>query len=286
MNKIYSPFKISVFVLLFTLCSGVTYSQMAAATKFKPAPVTIDVLFCYSQPLPGLFGEVKDFFDFKSYGVKYGFGAQVNVKLATNKKGTIKPYLSLGYDLFLGKDDGNTFIDSNQIHGPYPFPGSQKTYSGNPIPGSSKMYIHDFLVAGGFEYDFVNKTRWTPYLGAELSMNVLFGTYKQTPNYAVPPANTTAEVSYTIKSATRFGFAGSAGIYLRIHQLIGFTFCTKYKFANLLAKSSDPTSGSADLNKINLLDKAATELNSNLTKDRNINYFEFLLGVSFFVGKR
>ncbi len=288
MKKKFSILISCFLILLFIIfSSSLAYSQTAAAPKFKTPFVNVDVLFSYSQPFPNFYGNVQDFFDFKNYGVKYGLGAQINVKLAANKKGTIKPYASISYNLFLGSDNSNTFIDSNIISGIYPLPGSKKTYSGNPISGTSKMYIHDFAFAGGFEYDFMNKTRWTPYLGAEVSMNVLFGTYRQTPNQVIGSATLPGtQVSYTINSVVRMGFGIAAGLYLRISQPIAFTFATKYKFANLIGKSSDLTTGAADLNKMNLNDKAATDLNTNLSKSRNIDFMEFLLGISFNIGKR
>jgi hypothetical protein len=286
MSKKYIFSKSVIFILfLVMICSNITFSQTAAAIKFKQPFVNVDILFAYSQPLPGLFGNVQDFFDFKSYGVKTGLGAQINVKLAANKKGTIKPYASLGYNLFMGSDGSNTFIDSNTISGLYPLSGSSRTYDHGPQPGTSKIYLHDFFFAGGFEYDFVNKTRWTPYLGAEVSMNVLFGTYRQTPTKVLGPIGP-SEISYTIHSTVRMGFGAAAGIYLRISQPIGFTFCTKYQFANLIGKSSTSTSGPSEVNKMNLLDKANTGLNTYLSKSRNIDYFEFLLGISFNIGKR
>lgn len=286
MNK-----KISIFILFFIiLICDTSFAQIGAAPKFKTSPVTVDVLFSYSQPLPNMFGNVQDFFDFKNYGVKFGIGSEIDVKIATNKKGNIKPYASIAYNLFLGSDGSNTFIDSNIISARYPLSGSQKTYSGSPVPGTSKMYIHDFSFAGGFEYDFVNKTRWTPFLAGEVSLNVLFGTYRQTPNGYYSSSgfinSSPGETSYTIKSATRMGFGAGAGITFRVHQFVGFTFAAKYKFANLIGKSSDVTNGAADLNKMNLNDKSAADLNTNLNKNRNIDYFQFLLGVSFFIGKR
>ena len=73
MNKKFSILKVSSLALLFLIfSSSLTYSQIAAAPKFKVSPVTIDVLFSYSQPLPNMFGNVQDFFDFKNYGVKFG----------------------------------------------------------------------------------------------------------------------------------------------------------------------------------------------------------------------
>jgi hypothetical protein len=38
-------------------------------------------------------------------------------------------------------------------------------------------------------------------------------------------------------------------------------------------------------NKMNLLDKAATDLNSHLSKDRNMGYIELYLGATIYLGK-
>jgi hypothetical protein len=267
-----------VFFLLLFILPCFVYSQVKtySSKKFKQQAVTIEVLFSYSQPLPTMFGEVADLFSFKNYGVKYGLGAQTNIKLSTNKKGTIRPYVSLGYALFIGKNNGTAYIDSN-VTAMFPLPGSLQY---NSTSGNSKIFLHNFNAGVGFEYAFVNKTRWTPHLGAELDMNILFGTYRQTPNNSFGPSG---QVSFTIKPAVRFGFGMGAGIHLRVHQRVGFVFATKYKFANVLGKASDRTT---EQNKMNLLDKAATDINSNLNKDRQIDYFEFMLGVAFYIGRR
>ena len=269
----------SVIVLFST--PQLTYSQVKTYTtkKFKPPIVTVEVLFSYAQPLPNLYSDMAHFFQFTGYGVKYGLGSQINVKLSADKKGTLKPYLSLGYSLFMGKDNGTAYIDSNIIKNGYTLPGSLQF---NSTGGTSKMFINDFLVGAGFEYDFVNKTKWTPYLGADLDMNVLFGTYRQDPNQTVGN-NTVGEVSYTIKQAVRFGFGVGGGINFRISPAFGFAFSTKYKFANLLGKSSSTV---YEENKMGLLDKSSLDLNSMLSKSRNIDYLEFMIGAAFYIGRK
>ncbi len=248
-----------------------TYSRK----KFKPPQVTVELLLNYSQPIAHLFGDINRFFSYESYGVKYGFGSEINVKVTANKKGTLKPYGTIGYDLFLGKDDNNAYIDNNVLNG-YPLKGDS-IYTG--FPGSSKMLMHNFHFGLGFEYSFVNRTRWTPFLGADLDMNILFGRYSQTP--AVGPNQ--SDVSYTIKEALRIGFGLGGGIHLRVSRPIGFVFAAKYKFTNVLAKQSKYLE---ELNKMYLLDKKDTDLNSSLSDDRQIDYFTFSLGIAFYIGRR
>jgi len=265
----------SVILLIVIFCiPSFVNSQVVYSTKFKPPQVNIEVLFSYAQPFPNMYGTVSDFFAFKNYGVKNGLpGAQVNVKLTADKKGRILPYLSLGYNLFYGKDNGTAFIDSNIINSGYPLPGSTQY---NTVSGSSKIYLHNFNAGLGFSYAFTNKSRWTPHLDAELDLNMLFGTYRQTPY-------NTGETSFTIKNAARFGFGVGAGIKVRITKAFGLAFTTKYKFANVLGKNSERI---FEQNKMTLLDKANTGINGNLSKDRHIQYIEVLLGVSFYIGRK
>lgn len=268
---------ILLFVILF---SATDYSQFTTTTKkFKPEQVNIEFLGSFAQPLPNLYGEVSEFFSFKTYGVKFGFGGQINVKFVTNKKGTIRPYLSLGFTQFQGKNNSVAFIDSNIIIN-YPLSGNRTYYQG--VAGKSSIALRNFHAGLGFEYAFVNKTRWTAYLGVDFDLNVLYGTYKQTPN-SVPAGVTPGEISFTIKESTRFGFAFSPGIQFRINKAVGFVFSPRYRFTNVLGKESK---SSSQLNKMELLDKSEPGLNSNLNKDRQINYIEFLLGVAFYVGRK
>jgi len=270
----------SVFVVLISLFLLPTLSEAQIKTytskKFKPPQVTVELLFNYSQPIAHLYSDMQRFFSFDGYGVKYGFGSEINVKVTANKKGTLKPYATIGYNLFMGKDNGNAYIDSNILQNGYPLGGSRYY---EKIPGTSKMLLHNFNFGLGFEYSFVNKTRWTPFLGADLDLNLIFGTYRQTPS----TGPNTAEVSYTINQAVRFGFGLGGGIHLRVSRPIGFLFAAKYKFANVLGKEAKFLD---DLNKMTLLDKKDTGLNTHLLKDRQINYLQFSLGIAFYIGRR
>lgn len=273
-NKI-TKFFVAVLSFLILLPT-VSEAQIKTykSRKFRPPQVSVELLFNYAQPISHLFSDMDRFFSFDGYGVKYGFGSEINVKIHADKKGRISPYATIGYNMFLGNAD-NAYIDSNILN-QYPLTGS-RLYG--PISGTSKMFIHDFSFGLGFSYTFVNKTRWTPFLGADLDMHVLFGTFRQTPN--VGP--NTSEVSYTLKQALRFGFGIGGGVSLRVSKPVGFVFETKYKFANLLGKEAKL---STELNKFYLLDKKDTDLNTRLVKDRQIDYLQFSLGIAFYIGKK
>ncbi|RPI17874.1 MAG: hypothetical protein EHM58_07550 [Ignavibacteriae bacterium] len=268
-----------LIIALFFITNSADSQIKFTSKKFKPSVITVELLFNYSQPLPSMYGQVKDFFDFSTYGVKTGFGGQINVKLAANKKGTIRPYGTIGYSLFLGNDNSTAYIGPNTISTAYPLANNQKFET---APGTSKIYMHIFNAGLGFGYDFVNKTRWTPFLGFEGNLNIIFGTYRQTPNIT-PPNSPKGEVTFTIKQAARFGFGFNSGITFRVHKLIGFNFNAKYKFANLLGINSHRIS---EENKMELLDKSDPSIHSSLTKSRTIQYFEFGLGISFHIGRK
>lgn len=280
MKKLITNTLLGVIIIMF-LFPAYSNSQIKTyrTKKYRPSQVTVEVLFNYAQPIPHLYSDMASFFSFDGYGVKYGFGSEINIRLVTNKKGTIMPYATLGYNLFLGNDGTTAYLDSNVLH---KFPLSGNGTFGT-VPGSSKMLLHNFNFGLGFSYAFANKTRWTPFLGADLDMNILFGTYRQTPDRVVGTGNITDEVSYTINQGIRFGFALGGGVHLRVSKYIGFLFETKYKLTNLLGKDSKV---STEENKMYLNDLEDTDLNSNIMKSRQIDYLQFSLGIAFYIGRK
>lgn len=270
---------ISIFISFLIINDAAPQIVSTTSGRNKPAVLTVEFVPTYCQPLPNMFGDVGEFFSFKNYGVTIGFGAQVNFKVTANKKGTIRPYATIGYALFRGSDNSVAYIDSNIIRNGYPLPGDTRF---NSTPGTSKIFLHDFYGGFGFEYAFVNRTRVTPFLLTDFDLNLIFGTYRQDPVKAAG-GGTSDEVSFTIKQGARFGFAFGGGFEARLGKIAGLVVSTKYRFANLLGKSSERIS---ELNKMQLLDKSAPDLNSSLNKDRNINYLEFGVGVVFYVGKK
>ena len=90
-----------------------------------------------------------------------------------------------------------------------------------------------------------------------------------------------AQTTFNINSTSRVGIGISAGADYRISQNLGFVLGIKYKFDNLFGKQSEKTT---EKNTLNLLDKASENLNSNLNKSRNIEYFEIYLGFVVFAG--
>jgi len=268
---------------IITLILFPVYSNSQIKTyrtkKYRPSQVIVEVLFNYAQPIPHLYSDMASFFSFDGYGVKYGFGSEINIRLVTDKKGTLMPYATIGYNLFLGNDGSTSYLDSNVLH---KFPLSGNGTFGT-VPGTSKMLLHNFNFGLGFAYAFANRTRWTPFLGADLDMNLIFGTYRQSPDRVVGAGNITDEVSYTINQGIRFGFGLGGGVHLRVSKYVGFLFETRYKLTNLLGKDSKV---STEENKMYLNDLKDTDLNSKLEKSRQIDYLQFSLGIAFYIGRK
>jgi hypothetical protein len=290
--NLLSKFLILLVISTF-LFAGVSNAQVKkTSSKYKPPMMIVELVGFYGLPMMDAKGEVGDFFAFKNYGLKTGFGGEINIKVPLDKKGSLRPTLSLGYVQFQNNDDNNAWIDTNRIQNGFPV---NKIYA--PVVGTSNLYIRSAYAGLGFEYAFTKADKKgiiTPFAGIDFDLNVMWGLYKQRPDptLGVIPgqASSGVEISYTIKSDIRFGLGLGVGSSFRLSKAFGLTVGTKFKIANLLGKKSERTALASvdpnDENKMNLLDKADVTLNSQLSKDRSIGYMQFYLGFSFFVGKK
>jgi hypothetical protein len=227
-------------------------------------------------------GDVGDFFAYKNYGTSIGWGGQFNFKFGVGDKGQYRPYISLGYAQLQGSDDKTAFIDSNRISKGYPPKGSALY---NSTPGKSNMILRIPYVGVGFEYAFVeaNKKRTViPFINFGFNVNIVTGMYRQTPDVAKVPLFSGMEVPFTIKTDVRVGLSVGAGSDFKLTKSFGLALGTKFHYANMFAQSSGYLN---EENKMNILDKGDSELNTNLRSNRSIGFMEFYLGVSFFIGK-
>ncbi len=274
------------FVLLLLSVFAVNSLNAQVKTKsknWKSPTFTIDIVGSYALPLQESKGEsIGEFFTFKNYGMKWGWGGGFNLKFGLGPQGQYRPFVTLGYTQLQNKDDNTAFIAANVINGVYPDPNSTPT-SG---PGSSEIFLRMPYFGAGFEYAVTGvdkkKRMWYPFFGVEFLMSVIAGTYRQISTTAAPENSPNVETAFTVKSDVRLGFGGGLGATIRFGKYAGITFGGKYKLANLIGKKSDPLQ---EQNKMNLLDKAAADLNANLSKDRNIGFMEFYLGATIFLGK-
>jgi hypothetical protein len=269
-----------LFISIFSI--GQLHSQITYGSKAKSPFLTIEIAGSYNLPIMDANSSLKDFFGFKGYGTSLGWGAQFNFKFGAGPKGQYRPYITLGYSQLQGSDDNFAYIDSNYISKGYPLRGSAMYKS---TPGKSNIVLRIPFVGLGFEYAFVeaNKKRtFIPFIGMGFTVNIINGMYRQTPTVSTRPDLSGIEVPFTIKTDVRVGINAGAGADVKLTKTFGITFGTRFQYSNLIAKNSTFL---LEENKMNLLDKAATDLNTNLSKDRNIGYMEFYLGVCFLIGK-
>lgn len=279
--------KSSIFFLIILSILFLNLSSNAqikyTSTKWKSPFFTIEVAGSYNPPIQESNGEVADFFKFKNYGTSIGWGAQFNFKFGLGNKAQYRPYITLGYSQLFGSDDKKAYIETNYIQYGYPLKGSQ-VYGTNPLPGESAIILRIPYAGLGFEYAFTEadpkKRQFIPFIGTEFFISVLTGKYRQTSPAA--PYTPGAETPFLIKADVRFGIGAGAGMDIRFTKGFGMVFGFKYKHSNLIGKTADFL---MEENKMNLLDKADTDLNTNLKENRNVAFMELYLGASFFIGK-
>lgn len=280
--------KFTILILLLSLFAvSALDSQVKTKSKnWKSPTFTIDVAPYFTLPLQEAKGEnIGEFFQFKNYGTKIGFGTSFNLKFGLGPQGQYRPYITLGYTQLQAKDDQKIYISSNIITGGYPLSGNAITFDpNNVIAGQSEMFLRIPYFGAGFEYAVTTadkkKRMWYPFFGVEFLASVITGVYRQTSSNV--PTAAGIETAYTIKSDLRVGIGGGIGAAIRFGKYAGISFGGKYKLFNLIGKKSDKLN---EENKMNLLDKQATEMNSYLSKDRNIGAVEFYLALTIFLGK-
>lgn len=281
--------RLTKFTVLLLLLSVISFNTLDAQVKttsknWKSPTFTIDVAPSFVLPIQESRGNnIGEFFSFKNYGTKVGFGAMFNFKFGLGREGQYRPYITLGYSQMQGKDNNTAYIGNNIINTRYPFYGDSIP---TPGAGSSEIILRIPHIGVGFEYAVTKadkkKRMWYPFFGVEFLASVITGIYRQTSNNA-PAANTPGvETGYTIKSDLRVGVGAGLGAAFRFGKSFGLSVGGKYKLFNLIGKKSDVLN---EVNKMNLLDKSAPDLNSNLSKDRNMGSLEFYIGLTIFMGK-
>ena len=280
MIAIPKRFKLLLFILtagIFLITKNSEAQEPENGIKFKAPRFILELSGSYNEPAGSSKGNVEDFFKFTNYGATYGLGFHLNIKYGANKKGSLYPYINLGFTQLQNDDNEKAYIDSNVISGGYPLPGNEQYKT---TPGQSLVILRTFYAGAGLQYVFTPKSKFITFAGAEVNYCSIWGYYVQTP-YLVVGSSPRLQTTFKINSAARVGIGISAGADYRISKSLGFVLGAKYKIDNLFGKKSER---STEKNALNLLDKASENLNSNLNKSRNIEYFEFYLGFVIFAG--
>lgn len=128
-------------------------------------------------------------------------------------------------------------------------------------------------INAGAEFDFSDrKSKVRPFVGAEISLNFISGSHT---NDFIDSTKT-----LDMKGATRVGLNLSAGVDVVLHNNLGVLVGAKYAFANIIGKNfQEDTRVNYGLN-----DAAHSNGTVNLTA-KNITFFQFYGGISFYFGR-
>jgi len=271
---------ITIFLFFVLILINLDYAnaQLKVTTYKKKPFVMIDVngsLDLAALNLHG--GDLGEFWGFGNYGQNIGYGCEIKGKITVlSKKMTqLRPYLAVGYSHFT-RDANNVYVTTKTL--PAGWPG-QYTKVMSPAPGSGTFRMNIPYIALGVEYAvYTDRKNLSSFVfGLDLNMSVLFGKYYE--YYSDGTSN-----SYGLQSSTRFGVGANVIYNYRITKAFGFNVGSRFQFVNLIGKDSEVYT--AKNNNFYLLDAAKTSLSPLLTDSRNIGFFKFFGGVSFYIGKR
>lgn len=280
MKKLFALFLIFSFLAI----SYSANAQLIDKRIFKKPNVVMDATFGYALPGFDLSGSrIKDFWEFKGYGVTGGYSASFTPKVTVHnfKQGQIRTYLTLSFTQFVGSENSAFSIESlykNNGMVPAGWPKDSLYKSPKDTLGSSSIRISAPYVAYGWEIAmYTDKERRSIFnLGMDFNFSIMWGKIYDQPNGKLETYN-------NIISSTRMGFGFNLGYSYRLVEYFGINMGTRLQLTNVFNKKSDivPLTSDGDL-EIN--DESNPTINKLLNKNRSIGYFGFYGGVSFYLG--
>ncbi|MBI5402391.1 MAG: hypothetical protein HY959_03240 [Ignavibacteriae bacterium] len=273
-----------ILLALILILSETTTAQLLNTKVFRKPNVVMEATFGYGLPGFDFSGSrLKDFWEFKGYGVNGGYYAAYTPKVTVHnfKDGQIRTYLTIAFSNFYGKE--NTSYDIGNVYDtgmvPVRWPADTTYKSVKEVTGSSSIRISAPYIAYGWEIAlYTDKERRSIFnFGADFNFSVMWGkVYDQA-------ASNNYEYHNNIVSATRLGMGLNLGYSYRIVDYLGVTFGTRMHIANLINKGSDQVKAGGD-GDMYLNDAANSSLNSLMSKSRTVGFFGFYGGVSFYLG--
>ena len=272
-----------ILVLIFIGIDSAT-AQLKLITYKKKPFVMIDVNGSMDVAALNLHGgDLGEFWGFGNYGQNIGFGCEIKGKITvmSRKMAQLRPYLAVGYSHFT-RDANKVYVTTKTLPAGWPgvgLSGTGQYTSISSAPGSGTFRMNIPYLALGAEYAVYtdSKNLSSFVFGLDLNMSVIFGNYYE--YYSDGTEN-----SYGLQSNTRFGVGANVIYNYRITKAFGFNVGTRFQFVNLIGKDSEVYT--AKNNNFYLLDAAKTSLSPLLTDSREIGFFKFFGGVSFYIGKR
>lgn len=275
---------IIIFLAIILIVSETTTAQLLNTKVFKKPNVVMDATFGYGLPGFDFAGSrLKDFWEFKGYAMNGGYYAAFTPKVTVYnfKQGQIRTYLTIAFANFVGKENqsydiGNVY-DTGMVPVRWPADTTYKTVK--EVTGSSSIRMSTPYIAYGWEIAlYTDKERRSLFsFGTDFNFTVMWGkVYDQA-------ASNNYEYHNNILSSTRMGIGLNLGYSYRITEFLGVTFGSRMHLINLFNKGSDQVKAYED-GDMYLNDAENTTLNKLMTKNRNIGYFGFYGGVSFYLG--
>jgi hypothetical protein len=270
--------KLTVFLILLFLTVQTAVSQDLTTAKKNKNFFEIDVSGGYALPIMDLRGSegLMGFWGFYNYGMSSGFATTINTKMSvyTTKMTQLRIYLLLGYSHFSTED--NSAYNVGWVS--YGWPSTPTQFQPKQTNGTSYLRLNMPNLAFGLEYAVYTDRKNTSSFnfGGDFATHMITGRAYETVGLG-------GETFNTIKSALRFGFGVNITYAYKFDKYVGFHVGTRFTMPNLLGKSVDVTD---EPSYIYLNDKANSVLNPIMTQNRNMAYFNFFGGMSFYMGKK
>lgn len=272
-----------ILVLMFISTDLATAQLKLKISKKKPL-VMIDVNGSMDVAALNLHGgDLGEFWGFGNYGQSIGYGCEIKGKIAVMSKRMtqLRPYLALGYSHFT-RDANKVYVTTKTLPAGWPgvgLSGSGQYTSVSSAPGSGTFRMNIPYIALGTEFAvYTDRKNLSSFnFGLDFNMSIITGKYYE--YYSDGTSN-----DYGLQANTRFGIGGNAIYNYRFTKAFGVNVGVRFQFANLIGKDTEVYT--AKNNNFYLLDAANTSLSPLLTDSRNIGFFKFFGGVSFYIGSR
>ncbi len=281
MKKLNVIFLILVLILISV---DTATSQLKLKTYKKKPFVVIDVNGSVDLAALNLHGsDLKEFWGFGNYGQSIGYGGEIKFKISalTKKMTQLRPYLAIGYSHFT-RDANQVYVVTKTLPAGWPsvgLSGTGKYTSVSSAPGNGTFRMNMPYAALGTELTvYTDKKNLSSFsFGLDFNMTIIAGKYHE--YYSDGSYN-----SYGLQSNTRFGIGGNVIYNFRLSKAVGINIGSRFHFANLIGKSSELYFEKN--NNFYLLDENNTAISPLLSDSREIGFFKFFGGVSFYIGSR
>lgn len=273
---------LSIIAVLILVNIDFATAQLKLKTYKRKPLVMFDIYGSLDVAALNLHGaKLEEFWRLGNYGQSIGYGGEFKFKVSalTRRMIQLRPYLSIGYAHFT-RDEDKTFIPTKKIPVGWPgvgLSGTGQYTSVSSAPGYSTFRMNIPYIALGTELSvYTDRKNLSSFnFGLDLNMSVIFGRHTET--------YTDGSIKkYNLKSNTRFGIGGNIVYNYRLSKAFGINVGTRFQFVNLLGSESKASDTN---NEFYLLDKQSS-LSPLLSDSREIGFFKFFGGFSFYIGKR